>query len=889
LSAGPRRAPDHAGGGFRDLLLLGGGAALSAALGFVSLRILLTHLSQADYGRQSVFLAWGGFATVLLTWPVWSSLRLGAEEFDREGRLGRTLGSLALLVVGSAAVLGPVVWLLGDALEASVGVPAAGLLFAFAGLAALAQLATALLRPVGLGGWLTLASGTTRLVVCLLLILGADALDLPRALFIAAVAPLPVVVFTLWVLRRSLAGPRPDPAVMRRAAEYGAPLLVSFLGVTGLLYVDVLILRGMLGEAAAGSYDVAYRIAEQAVVFGVVLEILPGPLLASAAARGLERTRERYLRVGAPQVALVWGFAAALLVALAEPVLVALGAHTPSESAAVLQALAVAVAVRGSGLVERPVLQAQLLSRWPTAFCLLGLALNVVLDVVLIQRGWGVLGPALGTLAGFALEALLRTAYLRGLFEGSTWRVHWGAGVALAFYGAALAGLGSLPLLGLWALGGVAVLRWGRTWGVFPAETAELLDHVRLPGVVRRVLLRFYTPREHDPVPAADPQRTRLLLAITTLHPAGAERVVFELATRLDPARWQVLVVSLQSPGGDDGAVDRELRARGIAVCALRMRHKLDLGALLRLRAVARAFQPHLAHAHLFHAAVAVRLLVGRPAQRMTTLHVVERRRLPLRFALARWTAGRDDATTCVSQAVADFAHVRLGISAARVVANGVDLARFQAAPAREAARDELGLDSQGPWIGALGRLDPQKGFDVLLRALPRVPAARLLIAGQGPDRGSLESLVAELGLVSRVRFLGQRSDTPRVLAACDVFCMPSRWEGFGLALAEAMAVGLPCVAARVDSLPEVLGDAGVLVPAEDPGALAEALADLLADAPRRVELGDRARERAQGFALEAMLRGYQALYHDLVPTAPAPDSDSPGAESESSGPRGSA
>ncbi|MCA8925679.1 MAG: glycosyltransferase [Planctomycetes bacterium] len=861
-----RPAPDHAGGGFRDLLLLGGGAALSAALGFVSLRILLTHLDQADYGRQSVFLAWGGFATVLLTWPVWSSLRLGAEEYDAEGRLEKTLGSLALLVGASAVVVAPAIWLCSGLLEASVGIPSAGLLLGFAGLAALAQLATALLRPRGLGGWITLVSGTTRLVFCVLLVLAADSLDLGRALFAAAISPLPVALFVLWVLRDVTARPRPDRVVMRRASAYGAPLLARFLGVTGLLYVDVLILRGMLGEAAAGSYDVAYRIAEQAVVFGVVLEVLPGPLLASAAARGRDLTRERYLRLGAPQVALMWGVAAALLVAVAEPVLVVLGAHTPEASAAVLQALAVAVAVRGAGLVERPVLQAQLLSRWPTVFCLLGLALNVILDVVLIHQGWGVLGPALGTLAGFSLEAVLRTAYLRRCFAGATWRVHLGAGVALGFYLAALAGLSSVALLGLWALTGVALLGLGRAAGLFPAETAELLDHVRLPGTVRRGLRRFYAAPARDPVPAPDLERTRLLLAITCLHPAGAERVVFEVATRLDPSRWQVLVVSLQSPDGDDGDVDRALRARGIPVVALRMAHKLDLLAAARLRGVARTFRPHLAHGHLFHASTAVRLLVPRPARRLSTLHVVERRRLPLRFALARRTAGRDDATTAVSTAVADFARARLGVRAPRVIYNGVELARFADAPGRAEARAVLELAPEATWIGAVGRLDPQKGFDVLLRALPEVPGAKLLIAGEGPERRRLEELVGQLGLRDRVRLLGHRSDVATVLAACDLFCMPSRWEGFGLALAEAMAVGLPCVASRIDSLPEVLGGAGVLVPVEDPAALGAALAALLADPARAAELGERAREQAQRFSVEAMVAGYEALYRELAP-----------------------
>ena len=130
-----------------------------------------------------------------------------------------------------------------------------------------------------------------------------------------------------------------------------------------------------------------------------------------------------------------------------------------------------------------------------------------------------------------------------------------------------------------------------------------------------------------------------------------------DLAVGLDPARWQVVVASLRSPGGEDGAIADALR-RGIPVALLRMRGKLDVPRALGLLRLCRRFQPHLLHAHLFHANLAARLLGrrGGAGRIVCSHHVVERRRLPLRFLVERWTARRDDATVCVSEAVARFA-----------------------------------------------------------------------------------------------------------------------------------------------------------------------------------------------------------------------------------------
>ncbi len=171
------------------------------------------------------------------------------------------------------------------------------------------------------------------------------------------------------------------------------------------------------------------------------------------------------------------------------------------------------------------------------------------------------------------------------------------------------------------------------------------------------------------------------------------------------------------------------------------------------------------------------------------------------------------------------------------VVPNGVDV---PAAPVAPAPRKRGGAD-----IGALGRLTEQKGFDVLLEAVGKVVAAghELDVVVGGSGRRERDLLAQAQGLP--VRFAGFVSDVPAFLRRLDVFCLPSRREAMPLALLEAMAHGLPCVATDVGAVRSSVGDAALVVPPEDVDALADALVDLVTDGAARARLGARARARA--------------------------------------------
>jgi glycosyltransferase involved in cell wall biosynthesis len=157
----------------------------------------------------------------------------------------------------------------------------------------------------------------------------------------------------------------------------------------------------------------------------------------------------------------------------------------------------------------------------------------------------------------------------------------------------------------------------------------------------------------------------------------------------------------------------------------------------------------------------------------------------------------------------------------------------------------------------AVGRRVPQKGLDVLLEAMPA--GARLRLAGEG-DR------VSGAGIED----LGFRADVLELMALADVVVVPSRWEGFGLVALEAMAVGAPVIASAVDGLRDLVGDAGLLVPAGDVVASREAISRVLGDAGLRAELSARGRARAHAYDITAMVRAWEAVQRAAVRSRPA-------------------
>jgi glycosyltransferase involved in cell wall biosynthesis len=173
-----------------------------------------------------------------------------------------------------------------------------------------------------------------------------------------------------------------------------------------------------------------------------------------------------------------------------------------------------------------------------------------------------------------------------------------------------------------------------------------------------------------------------------------------------------------------------------------------------------------------------------------------------------------------------------------------------------------------GPVVGAVGRLEHQKGFDTLIRALSLVEGAALVLVGDGNERAALEHLARKVGVADRVLWAGWSDDPRRYLATFDVFALPSRFEGFPLAVLEALLARSAVIAADVGSVSEVVldGKTGLLVPPEDPIALAGAIGRLLADAGRRRRLGEQGRQLVlERFTATHMTRAFESLYAELL------------------------
>lgn len=360
----------------------------------------------------------------------------------------------------------------------------------------------------------------------------------------------------------------------------------------------------------------------------------------------------------------------------------------------------------------------------------------------------------------------------------------------------------------------------------------------------------------------------------------GAENAMFMLLESLDRERWRPTLLLDDAPGIESLAE----RAAALGVPVRRVAPlPLGLTGARRVPGLARLLRrerPDVFHAHMSSPvackwALAAAVLARVPAV-LGTVQVGEYEP-PDRSAYRqlRLLASRVGRHLAVSRAIAAELVEKLDWPAEKVevVYNAVDAERVAVA-APPGLREELGGGEGRQLVLVPARLHAQKGHATLLEAAARVPEAIFVLAGDGPEREPLEALARRLGLADRVRFLGRREDVPELLAACDLFVLPSLYEGSSLAVLEAMAAGIPIVSSAIGGTDELIEDgrSGLLVPPGDAEALAAALRRALGEQELREEMAARARERVEsGLRRERMAGRVEEVYRELLGEKPLP------------------
>jgi glycosyltransferase involved in cell wall biosynthesis len=364
--------------------------------------------------------------------------------------------------------------------------------------------------------------------------------------------------------------------------------------------------------------------------------------------------------------------------------------------------------------------------------------------------------------------------------------------------------------------------------------------------------------------------RAKVLYLSHAFMVGGAEEMVLNLVRHLPP-RFEPMVACIH----EAGPIGEEIRRTGIPFSVLGLTPGLARPLdVLRLRDALTAWAPAIVHTFLLTGSLYGRfaaMMAGVPIVIGTEVNIYEKKQ-PLHARLERWLMKGTDAVVASAGSVKDHYVAQVGADADRieVIYNAVDWAQLQTTMARDEFRTSIGVPLDAPAAGIIARLTEQKAHRVLFEAMTNteLSALHLIVVGDGELRGDLQSRAVSLGIAGRVHFLGARRDLGNILAASDIFAMPSYWEGLPLSMVLAMGAGLPVVASRVAGIPEVVNDGvnGLLVDAGDSTQLARALGTLVNDGELRSRLGAAARTFVlPRFGIDGYVASIAALYDRLL------------------------
>lgn len=358
----------------------------------------------------------------------------------------------------------------------------------------------------------------------------------------------------------------------------------------------------------------------------------------------------------------------------------------------------------------------------------------------------------------------------------------------------------------------------------------------------------------------------------------GMQKHLLELVSHLDHKKYRITVIAPENP-----SLKTKLAELSIPLVVLdiddRLRPFKDRRTVKELRKILESLKPDILHIHGNKSA-----LVGRLAARRLNVPVVivtvhnfliyqeanGLLRVPASW-MERWLAKYTDCLITVSGSLENSLVEVEGLPREKIITipNGIDLSDWKEGENADNIRQKLGISENNFLIVNVGRLVSFKGHGVLLRAakvlIEKKPNVKVVIAGDGPLKDELLAEGEKLNLRDKVLFLGFVSYTKQLLAAADMFVLPSLKEPFGIVILEAMAARVPVVATRAGGVPEIVkGESGVLVAPGDPDELADAIIKLIDDQHRRRELAANAYERVVNeFSIEKMVSRTEGVYQD--------------------------
>jgi glycosyltransferase involved in cell wall biosynthesis len=381
--------------------------------------------------------------------------------------------------------------------------------------------------------------------------------------------------------------------------------------------------------------------------------------------------------------------------------------------------------------------------------------------------------------------------------------------------------------------------------------------------------------------PADKARKYKIAYVIDGLSMGGAERLMVPILKHLSRPNFDAYVCALQSKDGN--LMADEIRALGIPVSCLDIKHLRDWNALPRLINYLNENEVDLVHTQLEFANILGNIsarLLRLPS--VCTIHVMPSLDVKAKSKLHQkleWFVLNHFCERVIS--VSDEAreyHLQIsGAAASRVstIYNGIDLSNFLSLDReleRVKVRTELAIPSDANLLTTVAVLRPQKGIQYMIRALPAVldsnPNTYYLVVGDGPHRYLLVEEANKSNVGNRVIFTGMRKDVARLLSASDVFVLPTLTEALPTVLAEAMAAKLPIIASRVGGVPEMIVDGlnGYLVEPEDVKSLAQACIDLLASPEKRAAMSIEGWKIVnQKFNIEKQVDQLEALYLDQL------------------------